>query len=326
MNREEKYKIVFGFAKKFLKNIVNQHPELDESILAAEFKGDMKFDNIRDDIRALIRPLSNRMASVINFIPEEDQLKSILCGYDPQCLELDEPFLLTQYENDLKFNDIRDANEILILSGSSRYIMYTMTPVFNITEKEDQTKSILCDYEPQLIIERYRNADKLSDAFKSKFKIKNVQSSRNIWRKFSEGIISGSRFMAAFKDKDEFDSFIKTFSYNKYTKAALPMLLSREIQGLGFALACNFLFDLGYRDFPRPDEWSIRIFNELDLSDSADPYEVYKTMIEMSEAVGEDVYNVDKIFWMISSGWFPLVHANVGRKLDEFIYKAKALF
>jgi len=69
----------------------------------------------------------------------------------------------------------------------------------------------------------------------------------------ARGVISGSRFMASFNSKDEFDNFINNFSLNKYTKEALPMLLAREIHGFGFALACDFLKELGYRNYPKPD-------------------------------------------------------------------------
>ncbi len=31
------------------------------------------------------------------------------------------------------------------------------------------------------------------------------------------------------------------------------MLLGREINGFGFALSCDFLKELGYEDFPKPD-------------------------------------------------------------------------
>jgi len=36
--------------------------------------------------------------------------------------------------------------------------------------------------------------------------------------------------MSEFKDKEEFDTFVKRFSLNTYTKASLPMLLEKEIR------------------------------------------------------------------------------------------------
>lgn len=234
--------------------------------------------------------------------------------------ELNESVLEKHLEHEARFDNIIDANKRLIESLSNRNMMAS---VINFKGKEAQLRLILCDYDPQALISKYSSAAELLNVFKKNFEIKNIQSKRNLWRKFAEGIISGSKFMASFKDKEEFDNFIKTFALNKYTKAALPMLLSKEIKGFGLALACDFIKELGYRDYPKPDVHLIKIFSDLGLASSTDPYEVYKSIIEMSEAVGEDAYTVDKIFWLISSGRFYLVNINTGRKRDEFITYVK---
>jgi len=36
--------------------------------------------------------------------------------------------------------------------------------------------------------------------------------------------------------------------HNKHTKATLPMLLSKEIRGFGFALACDFLKEFAAKE------------------------------------------------------------------------------
>lgn len=234
--------------------------------------------------------------------------------------ELNEIILSRHLQHDSKFDDMKDANRRLIESLTNRNMM---TAVINFKEKESQLKPILCNYDAQKILDTYSTPIQLFNVFRKTFKIKNVRSKKNLWRQFSEGIISGSRFMASFRNKEECDRFIKTFSLNKYTKAALPMLLDREIKGLGLALACDVLKELGYRDYPKPDVHLIKIFSELKLSDSTDPYEVYKAIIEMAEVVHEDAYTVDKIFWLISSGRFYLVSIDIGRNRNRFIKYAK---
>jgi len=67
----------------------------------------------------------------------------------------------------------------------------------------------------------------------------------------------------------------------------------------------------------------IKIFYSLELSPSTEPYEVYKSIVEMSEVVGEDAYTVDKIFWLVSSGRFYLVNIDTGRNRDKFIKSVK---
>jgi thermostable 8-oxoguanine DNA glycosylase len=199
-----------------------------------------------------------------------------------------------------------------------------MASVIGFNKKEKEMRSILFEYDPNKILTAYKNADELLEKFKSKFNLQNMQSKRSLWRKFSEGIISGSNFMASFKDKDDFDSFIRTFARNKYTKAALPMLLSKEVRGFGFALACDFLKELGYREYPKPDVHLIKIFHSLGLASSAEPYEVYKSIIEMAETVAEDAYTVDKTFWLISTGKFYLDGIKAGGNRDRFIKSIKS--
>lgn len=233
---------------------------------------------------------------------------------------LDSSILEKHLQCESKFDNILDAHRRLVESLSNRNMMAS---VIGFSRREKEMRSILFEYDPNKILAAYKSADELLGIFKSKFNLQNIQSKRSLWRKFSEGIISGSNFMASFKDKDDFDDFIKTFARNKYTKAALPMLLSKEIRGFGFALACDFLKELGYRDYPKPDVHLIKIFHDLGLYKSTEPYEVYKSIVEMAEAVGEDAYTVDKIFWLISSGRFYLVNIETGRNRDKFIKTIK---
>lgn len=233
---------------------------------------------------------------------------------------LDKSTLEKHLQHESKFDNLQDATCRLIESLSNRNMMAS---VIGFAKKKGEMRELLFDFDPSRILANYQDANELLSVFKSKFELRNVQSRRNLWRKFAEGILSGSKFMASFKGKEDFDDFIKNFARNKYTKAALPMLLSKEIKGFGFALACDFLKELGYRDYPKPDVHLIKIFHSLGLSKTAEPYEVYKSIIEMAEAVGEDAYTVDKIFWLISSGRFYLVDIEVGRNRDKFIRNTK---
>ncbi len=223
-------------------------------------------------------------------------------------------------ECEAKFENIFDVNRRLV---DSLYNRNMMASVIGFDKKRKEMEKILFGYDPNKILSAYKNENELLEVFRKTFSLNNINGKRSLWRKFAEGIISGSRFISSFKDKEEFNIFINNFALNKYTKAALPMLLSKEIKGFGFALACDFIKELGYRDYPKPDVHLIKIFRDLDLSDSDEPYEVYKAIVEMAETVDEDAYTVDKIFWLISSGRFYLVDIDTGRNRDKFIDRAK---
>lgn len=221
-----------------------------------------------------------------------------------------------------KFDNIADANKRLIESLQNRGMMPQVIGMFDRNKKE--IEKILFGFNPQKILSVYKNENELLKVFKEKFNLKNIDNKRNLWRQFAKGIISGSKFMSSFKDKEDFDKFIKNFALNKYTKASLPMLLSKEIRGFGFALSCDFIKELGYRDYPKPDVMLIDIFYGLGLSESAEQYEVYKSIIEMAEAVGEDAYTVDKMFWLIGSGKF-VGNKSIGRDRKKFIKQVQKL-
>lgn len=221
-----------------------------------------------------------------------------------------------------KFDNISDANKRLIESLQNRGMMPRVIGLFDRNKKE--IEKILFGFNPQKILSVYKDENALLEVFKENLNLKNTDGKRNLWLQFARGVISGSRFMSSFKDKHDFDRFIKNFSLNKFTKASLPMLLSREVKGFGFALSCDFIKELGYREYPKPDVHLIEIFYGLGLSEFKDEYSVYKDIVEMAEVVGEDAYTVDKMFWLIGSGRF-VGNQSIGRNRDIFIKKVKKL-
>ena len=234
--------------------------------------------------------------------------------------KLNESILKQHLSHDSEFNDLYDVTKRMVKTLSNRNMM---KGVINFDKKEKEIKKILFNFDHNKILGNYSSSKKLFKVFIKKFEVKNSESKKNLWRVYSKGIISGSKFISNFKDKKEFNKFVESFKLNKFTKSALPMIIGKEIDGFGFALACDFLKELGYREYPKPDVHLITIFNELELCNSSKEYEVYKSIIEMAKIVGEDAYTVDKIFWLIGSGDFYKVKEKIGRHREEFIQTTK---
>ncbi len=151
-----------------------------------------------------------------------------------------------------------------------------------------------------------------------------IDNPRNYWVIFCKSIISASNFLSGFNDLGEFTKFVERFYLNEYTRVALPLLLEKEIFGMGFALACNFLKENGYPEFVKPDVHIKAIFNGVGISNSQSDYEVFKDVIRFSKTINELPNRVDKLFWLVGSGDFylnniPRIHTN----RDEFIEKVK---
>ncbi len=108
------------------------------------------------------------------------------------------------------------------------------------------------------------------------------------------------------------------------------MLLSAEVDGFGFALACDFLKELGYFNFGKPDVQIKDIFKGLGLVDqAANDYQVFKAISRVAKSNSVTAYHVDKLFWLVGSGFLYNdktigVGGRIGTDRSDFILSASA--
>lgn len=153
---------------------------------------------------------------------------------------------------------------------------------------------------------------------------------RSIWPHYCQTILSAANFVEQFASAEDFYNWVDFFDRDYRARASLPMLLSHEIEGFGFALSCDFLKELGYVNFPKPDVHLRDIFKSLDLcQDKNDDYQLFKAIIRVADHANVSPYNADKVFWFIGSGYFyddPHigVKGRIGSHKQEFIKYARA--
>jgi hypothetical protein len=193
----------------------------------------------------------------------------------------------------------------------------------NFIAEVDQMQSILQNFDPQKIVTKYEHRWKsLFDDFKKTFGSNyrmDINNKRNAWVMYSKGVLSCANFLSNFESLEKFDEFIKSFFLNEFTIAALPMLLEKEIFGFGFPLACDFLKELGYYQYGKPDVHLKDIFMELKFVESDSDYEIFKKIVKIGLIVKQDPVIVDKIFWLIGSGKFHFSDISIGSQKTEFI-------
>lgn len=154
---------------------------------------------------------------------------------------------------------------------------------------------------------------------------------RSIWPHYCQTILSAAAFVQQFSSADEFYTWVDFFDRDDRVRPSLPMLLSHEIEGFGFALSCDFLKELGYVGFPKPDVHLRGIFTTLDLlPDGEDDYKLFKAIVRVARNANVTPYNADKTFWLIGSGYFyEDLHignnGRVGNHKKEFIQYAKPI-
>jgi 3-methyladenine DNA glycosylase Tag len=108
--------------------------------------------------------------------------------------------------------------------------------------------------------------------------------------------------------------FFDGFAYegaSVYERWALVNVLSQSIKGIGTALACDFLKEIGYLNIGKPDVHIKRIMArigvlselEKDLVAENDNFLSFRIMDKFAQASGKTVFEVDKIFWLYGSGY-----------------------
>jgi hypothetical protein len=191
---------------------------------------------------------------------------------------------------------------------------------------------LLCDFEPAGVLEKYRSGweDVLDDIvthLKPRGRVS--RTSRSIWPRYCRTVLSGARFLSRFASAEEFYEWVEFFNEDERARPALPLLLAQEIEGIGFALACDFIMGLGYENFSKPDVHVKEIFWAIGLSPSStSDYEVFKDVARVAGNAGVTPYDVDKLFWLIGSGYFyddPHVgkQGRIGSQKKRFIEEAK---
>jgi hypothetical protein len=191
---------------------------------------------------------------------------------------------------------------------------------------------VLCDFEPAKVLEKYRSGwEGVLDDIVAQLKPRGSvpRTSRSIWPRYCRSILSGARFLSQFSTADDFYRWVDLFDEDERARPALPLLLAQEIEGVGFALACDFIMGLGYENFSKPDVHVKEIFWALGLSPfGTSDYEVFRAVARVARNAGITPYNVDKLFWLIGSGYFyddPHVgkQGRIGSQKQGFIEVAK---
>lgn len=175
---------------------------------------------------------------------------------------------------------------------------------------------LLCNFEPAQVAAHYgiHSASLLRDVvedLKPKGKIRTEP--RSIWPQYCRAVLSAAEFLSRFKSADDFYSWVDFFDGDDRARPGLPLIISEEVKGFGFALACDFLKELGYTNYGKPDVHIRDIFKAAGLcSTDVGDYELLKVICRVATSVGVSPYNVDKVFWLIGSGYF-YNHPHIGR-------------
>lgn len=189
---------------------------------------------------------------------------------------------------------------------------------------------ILDGFNPEAVLAKYGDnwqaiLDQIVKELKPRGEIR--RTPRSIWPLYCQTILSAAAFINQFDSANQFFGWVDFFDRDARARPSLPMLLDREIDGFGFALSCDFLKELGYINFPKPDVHLHDIFTALELCQAgSDDYQLFKAIIRVARNANVTPYAVDKVFWLIGSGKFyadPAI-GSIGSHKQEFIEFARS--
>ena len=194
---------------------------------------------------------------------------------------------------------------------------------------------VLCDFGPTAVLEKYLGTwesvlDDIERQLQPRGKVR--RNPRAIWPQYCKTILSAARFMTRFSTVSNFYEWADSFQQDVESRISLAKQLSGAIHGMGFALTCDFLKELGYEGYPKPDVHVKEIFMALELcAAGVNDFEVFRAVTRVAGNVRVTPYTVDRLFWLIGSGYFyadPYIGNNgrIGSRKTEFIaFARKAL-
>lgn len=190
---------------------------------------------------------------------------------------------------------IQSAYELMLsmLQDFSRY-----SNVINYKSHSEKIKTILNNYDLGYV--STLDPSNLLDKFQKEFKFKKDA----MWMRYSKGVVSGAKFMNKFKDTNEFISTLNSFDISDMTRIAFALYLSNVIDNMGFAVACNWLKELGYSNYAKPDTHTKDICDALGLASKKNDIDCFEAIGKVAREAGVKAYTVDKVWWLICTGNF----------------------
>jgi len=198
-----------------------------------------------------------------------------------------------------------DADNCNCISGAFEMLLVTLQDfqmypkVINYAGRKEEIKNYI--HFPDLSYCANLDAKELSDYFISKYN----SNSKRCWLQYCKGIISGAKFLSQFRDYNKFKETCDAFNTSDTTREAYALFLSTKINNMGFAIACNWLKELGYKNYPKPDVHMKDICFAFGLIDEKkNDIDCFEAMIKVARICNVDPYKLDKVWWLICSGNF----------------------
>lgn len=181
---------------------------------------------------------------------------------------------------------------------------YGRNTIGNPSERYRIVRELLCDFDPHEITANW-DIYKLFAALKDEpFKLN--RPTIPVFG-FCSTIITGANYLCKFKTADEFYNYFENVSKQPGDQAErmAQKELSGSITGFGPALSLDFLKELGFANYVKPDVHTMEICYGLGLTKgNKDDRGTVRVMKAIATDAEQTPYSLDRMFWLIGSGSF----------------------
>ena len=234
-----------------------------------------------------------------------EEALSFLHKMTPNGVQL-EKYFVTQ-----NCDSLQDVYVRLIYSAQNTQMM---PKVIKFHQNQEVIKNVLQNFDYQKI--KDIAPETLFETFQKHITINNAESKQNLWLKWCKSAVDSAKFVSEFNDFQAVNDFVCSFNADP---KKLPIQIADKIHGIGFALACDALKELGYTQYCKPDVHIKELLSALHICQT-DDYEVFDTVVEMARAYDDmSPQQIDRMLWLICSGNFFLDNQQVSGKKQEFI-------
>lgn len=184
-------------------------------------------------------------------------------------------------------------------------------------------KPILFNFNAKKVLEHYGDdheklLDDIVEELQPTGQVK--REPKGLWVHYCQSILSAAQFLCQFKNSKAFYEWANEYYQDETKIDELPQILAREIHGIGYALACDFLKEMGFANYGKPDVHIKDILRGVGLTkEKAKETEIQAVLREMAKVNGVSAYHVDKILWLIGSGEFYFHDFSTGQNKQDFI-------
>jgi len=177
---------------------------------------------------------------------------------------------------------------------------------------------VLGNFDPLYVKGRFTSWETLFDTIRTQLhpRGKVREESQSTWPNYCKTIIDSANFLSGFKSAEEFYRFIDPFANDTdpHVHLAVPILLDHAIKGIGYALACDFLMALGYKNYGKPDVHIKNILGELGVCErKGHDYDFSLALNRIAKKAHVSPRMVDKALWLIGSGNFKECTKSIGK-------------